>query len=144
MSGVNTILIVDDGPGDRRLLEEALREHAPGYPVYSTQNGEQALSYLESRADKTALIFLDLNMPGIDGREVLRSLKENKKTAHIPVIVLTTSEDPQDVTYCYRHYANSVLTKPMFLDDLSATIETVISYWLHTVKIPTFVKMENE
>lgn len=136
MSGVNTILIVDDGPGDRRLLEEALREHAPGFPVYSTQNGEQALSYLDSCKEKIALVFLDLNMPGIDGREVLVRMKGDASTAHIPVIVLSTSEDPEDVKFCYQNHANSVMTKPMFLDDLSTTIGTVVSYWLRTVKIP--------
>lgn len=134
--GANTILIVDDGPGDRRLLEESLREHAPDYSVYSTQNGEQALAYLESSANRVALVFLDLNMPGIDGRDVLAHIKQNSSLAHIPVIVLTTSEDPQDIKFCYQHHANSVMTKPMFLDDLSTTIGTVVSYWLRTVKIP--------
>lgn len=136
MPGANTILIVDDGPGDRRLLEEALREHAPDFSVYSTQNGEQALSYLDSSSQKIVLVFLDLNMPGIDGREVLEAMKKNPATVHIPVIVLTTSEDPGDVEYCYQHHANSVMTKPMFLDDLSDTIGTVVRYWLRTVKIP--------
>lgn len=136
MPGVNTILIVDDGPGDRRLLEESLREHAPDFSVYSTQNGEQALSYLESSAGRVALVFLDLNMPGIDGRDVLNHIKQNESMAHIPVVVLTTSEDPQDIKSCYQNYANSVMTKPMFLDDLSTTIGTVVAYWLRTAKIP--------
>jgi two-component system, chemotaxis family, response regulator Rcp1 len=130
-----SILIVDDGPGDRRLMEVALQEFAPQCQIEIAVDGEQALAYLDFCATKPALIFLDLNMPRIDGREVLRQIKSNPELKRIPVIIFTTSDDLGDILYCYENHANSVLTKPMSIDEFNLRIASVVDYWLNTVRL---------
>jgi CheY-like chemotaxis protein len=120
-------------------MEEALREHAPQCRVDIAIDGEEAIAYLRSGGMAPALIFLDLNMPRIDGREVLRTIKRDPHLSHIPVIIFTTSEDAGDIFNCYKNHANSVLTKPMSIDEFNATVATLVNYWLCTVRLPALL-----
>jgi CheY-like chemotaxis protein len=134
------ILIVDDGPGDRRLMQEALEEKAPACRVEVSADGNEALELVYNRPElRPDLIFLDLNMPRKDGREVLVELKSNPNYCEIPIVVVTTSDSSDDILFCYRNHANSVLTKPLDIDNFVKAIEEVVHYWIYSVQVPGFL-----
>lgn len=83
-----------------------------------------------------ALILLDLNLPGIDGRELLVMLKNDDRYKEIPVIILSTSNNPRDISYCFKNGANSYQVKPVGFEKYLVSIKSMISYWLGTAKIP--------
>jgi chemotaxis family two-component system response regulator Rcp1 len=120
--GLATILLVEDNPGDVRLMREALATNGMSGTLHVVEDGEQALSYLKGRepfknAPRPDIIFLDLNLPRRDGREVLAEIKANEALRRIPVIVLTTSESDSDIQRAYELYANCYVKKPADLDE---------------------------
>ena len=138
-----TILLVEDNPGDVRLMREALE--SDGSPLLKTlqvvEDGEQALLYLRRRspfhdAPRPQLIFLDLNLPRRDGREVLAEIKTSEDLRRIPVIVLTTSESDNDIRSAYELHANCYVKKPNDLDDFLSVIRACESFWLRIVRLP--------
>jgi len=137
------ILLVEDNPGDMRLMREALRSSEPHNKSLSVvDNGEDALAYLNqsgkyATASRPDLIFLDLNLPKKDGREVLAEIKRSQGLRRIPVIVLTTSEADRDVEDVYNLYANCYVKKPADLDDYLAVIRQCETFWLTTVRLPS-------
>jgi CheY-like chemotaxis protein len=133
------ILLVEDNPGDVRLMQEALRER--NGPLSIVRDGEEALAFLGRTgrfqdAPRPDLIFLDLNLPGKDGREVLATIKSNAVLRQIPVVVLTTSESDEDVQHCYDLHANCFLQKPADLDEFLELVRQTEAFWLRTVKLP--------
>ncbi|RZK91696.1 MAG: response regulator [Hymenobacter sp.] len=137
------ILVVEDNAEDFMALRRAFRKHAVPNPVVHCQNGEQALEYLQGRGRHPAwpaalpvLVLLDLNMPGLDGRDVLRALQFDAALHTIPVIMLTTSAQARDVTDCYRLGANSYLTKPLSYGELEEKIGSLTHYWLAVSELP--------
>jgi CheY-like chemotaxis protein len=125
-----TLLLVEDDPGHARLIERNLqRAHLP-YVITLLRDGQAALDYLlpvqEERSARhlpPCLVLLDLNLPGCSGMEVLARLKSNARTKHIPVIVLTTTDDPHEMEQCYALGCNAYFTKPVAYDQFVEVIQ---------------------
>ena len=130
------ILVVDDSSADVRLLREAVREQGIVADLHAVEDGEQALAHLATAA-RPDLVLLDLNLPRLDGREVLTAIKSDPDLCTIPVIVLSTSSSPGDVADCYARHANSYLVKPMHLEELSAVMRAIDTFWLRLARLPT-------
>ena len=135
------VLLVEDNPGDVRLMREALRNGSAGQKLDSVEDGEEALAYLRRLppfvdAPKPDLIFLDLNLPKKDGREVLHEIKQDENLRRIPVVVLTTSEAERDISRVYELYANCYVKKPTDLDEYMEVIRACENFWLHIVRLP--------
>lgn len=134
------VLLVEDNPGDIRLMREALREGAHK-KLDAVEDGEEALAYLRREvpyadAPKPDLIFLDLNLPKKDGREVLHEIKRDDQLKRIPVVILTTSEAERDVSRAYDLHANCYVKKPTDLDEYMSVIRACENFWLHIVRLP--------
>jgi len=135
------ILIVEDNPGDMRLTVEALKEEKVVNNLSVAQDGVVALEFLlregeYANAPRPDFILLDLNLPRMDGREVLAAIKSNEALQRIPVVVLTTSEAEQDILKAYNLKANGYVTKPLDLDRFMQAIITIENFWLTVVKLP--------
>lgn len=135
------ILLVEDNPGDVRLTQEALKEAKASNRMNVVADGEEALQYLrrEGRfadAIRPDLIFLDLNLPKKDGREVLAEIKSDPQLRSIPVVVLTTSNAELDILHAYDLHANCYITKPVDLDQFLRVVREIESFWLTLVALP--------
>ena len=138
------IMMVDDDPDDFFIVSEVLRENGFKNDFRLCEDGEELMDYLFRRGryadeDKNPLpgiILLDLNMPKIDGRQVLAEIKDNQELRHIPVIILTTSSDPLDIDLCYRTGANSYIEKPQSFEMLSTVLTLAIKHWTRTAELP--------
>ena len=132
------ILLVDDSPADVRLTLEALKEAKLTNKVHVVYTGEEAMDFLRRPgARRPDLILLDLNLPGMDGREVLEQIKTDPELMIIPVVVLTTSRAEEDVLRAYRLHTNCYITKPVDLDQFIRVVQTLEKFWLTIVKLPT-------
>ena len=139
-----TILMVDDDPDDRLLFKEACEEVRLRNPLEFLENGEQLLDYLKRRGnyadqkDKPypGIVLLDLNMPLKDGREALEEIKADPDLRHIPVIILTTSKDEDDILSSYGLGASSYIVKPISLDRLMRVVNSIGEYWVQIVEVP--------
>jgi CheY-like chemotaxis protein len=131
------ILLVEDNPGDVRLTREALRNANVPLALHVAKDGVEAMEFLGRTgafggAPRPSLILLDLNLPRLGGREVLRAIKEDASLTSIPVVILTTSESLADVLQSYRLRANCYVTKPV---DLAALSE-ILRFWLSHARLP--------
>ena len=136
------ILLIDDSPGDIRLTQEALKESTLPNKLHVVVDGDEALDFLHRRTPyqhvpKPDLILLDLNLPTLDGREVLVHLKQDACLKHIPVVVLTTSSAEEDIIKSYTLRANCYVTKPLDLDRFVKVIRSIEEFWFCIVKLPT-------
>lgn len=138
------ILLVEDNPGDVRLTQEVLKDGKYQYDLEIVTDGEEALEYLLKRGDKYAnaptpdIIFLDLNLPRKDGREVLGEIKSHEKIKHIPVVVLTTSEAGPDIMHSYQLHANCYITKPVDINRFNEVIRGIENFWFNIVTLPSY------
>ena len=132
---MTSILLVEDSAPDAMLIRQALREAGVHGDVEVVTDGEQALARLRG-GPPPDLMLLDLNLPRKDGREVLAEIKCDDDLCEIPVIVLTTSSAPHDVTFAYRHCANSYIRKPLGLDRLVETARAIGDFWFRTATLP--------
>lgn len=135
------ILMVEDNPGDARLTREALKESKICNVLHHVIDGVQAMEFLRKEgaykdAPTPDIIFLDLNLPRKDGRQVLEELKNIPRLKHIPVVVLTTSAAEQDIVKSYELHANCYITKPVDLDKFVEIIHGIENFWLSIVKLP--------
>lgn len=135
------ILLVEDNPGDVRLTIEALKEAKVINHLTVVKDGMEALAFLRrqgsySAAPRPHLIVLDLNLPRKDGREVLADIKADDNLKRIPVVVLTTSQDEQDVLKSYNLHANCYITKPVDLDQFVRVVRSIEDFWLGIVVLP--------
>lgn len=135
------ILLVEDNPGDVRLIREALRASPLRNALHVARDGDEAMAFLRregpwAQAPRPNLILLDLNLPRKDGREVLSEIKADPDLKRIPVLVLTTSTAAEDVRRSYDAHANCYLTKPVRLDDFRRVIKLVEEFWLTAVRLP--------
>jgi CheY-like chemotaxis protein len=138
-SPVVDILLVEDNRADVRLTVEAIREADSSVNLLTARNGEEALRRLQGQMGKAVspkLIVLDLNLPGIDGRHVLREIKGDPKLKHIPVVVLTTSDDPRDVINSYQDGANCFVSKPIDLEDFVSLVRCIEELFLRRAPSP--------
>lgn len=135
------ILLVEDNPGDVRLTKEALKEGKIKNNLFVAHDGVEALEYLNQEGEhahavRPDLILLDLNMPRMDGREVLEKIKNEPDLRRIPVVILTTSKSEEDIVKSYDLHANCYITKPVDLDQFINVVKTVEDFWLTVVKLP--------
>ncbi|MCP4676703.1 MAG: response regulator [Deltaproteobacteria bacterium] len=141
--GVN-ILVVEDSPEDFEAMKRAFHKAGLVNQINRVEDGDDALDYLYSRgefidperAPRPGLVLLDLNLPGTDGREVLAEMKSDSSLKKIPVIVLTTSNDPRDVDTCYSLGANSYIQKPVSMEGFIRAIALLKEYWFSINLLP--------
>ena len=141
------ILLIEDNPGDVRLTKEALKEGKVTNNLQVVKNGEEALDCLFQRGNfanckRPDIILLDLNLPKIDGREVLKIIKTDGKLKQIPVVVLTTSKAEEDILKSYNYHANCYITKPIDMNEFLNVIRMTEDFWLTIVKLPTRLEEE--
>lgn len=134
---------MEDNAEDFTALSRVFRKHALQNPVLRCEDGDQALDYLQGYGKAAgwpqtlpAIVLLDLNLPGTDGREVLKTLKKDPRLLAIPVIVFSTSSSAHDIEKCYQLGANSYLTKPIEYAAMEEKIRLTVQYWLETSELP--------
>lgn len=135
------ILLVEDNEGDIWLTLEALHQAKINNNVSVVRDGEEALSFLNKQGKHLSalapdLILLDINLPKIDGKEVLASIKNDDHLKQIPVVMLTTSSAEKDIMESYKSHANCYITKPVDLDQFIQVVHTIKNFWLTTVQLP--------
>ena len=139
-----TILMADDDADDREMAKEAVEESRLHNELRFVQDGEELLDYLRRRgkfedpssSPRPGLLLLDLNMPKMDGHEVLREMKRDPLLRHIPVVVLTTSKTEEDIFRSYDLGASSFITKPVTFAGLVDVVRALGRYWLEIVELP--------
>jgi CheY-like chemotaxis protein len=135
------ILLVEDNPADVALTEEALQESKLSNRLMVAEDGVEALAMLRRQGPhanlpKPDLILLDLNLPRMDGREVLAEIKKDDALRRIPVVILTTSKAEEDVFRTYDLHANCYITKPIDLQQFVKVVKTIDDFWLTIVRLP--------
>jgi two-component system, chemotaxis family, response regulator Rcp1 len=135
------VLLVEDSPGDVRLTQEAFREAQTPIHLHVATDGVEAMAFLRregthSQAPRPDLILLDLNLPRMDGRQVLALIKEDENLKTIPTVILTTSDAEVDIVKSYQLRANCYLSKPVQLDAFETLVRSISDFWLTKVKLP--------
>ena len=141
MSAENRILLVEDNPAERRLAMEAFRANFSRATVYAVEDGVEALSFLRGTGKYEGsplpnLIILDLNLPRMNGRDVIAALKDDAVLRQIPIVVLTSSHAGEDVRACYALHANCYITKPLDLDTFFNVVHDIEKLWLADAQLP--------
>ncbi len=138
ISGSVDIVLVEDSPHDAELMIRALTKHKLANNLLHLKDGEEALRHLFGKETSVPrIVFLDLKLPKVDGIEVLRKLKEDPRTRTIPVVVLTSSRENQDVAECYRLGVNSYIVKPVEFESFVKAIGELGLYWMVLNQPPT-------
>jgi CheY-like chemotaxis protein len=146
MIGINSavalqVLLIEDSPGDVRLTQEAFREANERIVLHVASDGVEAMAFLRQEdphrdAARPDLILLDLNLPRMDGREVLAHIKSDTGLMTIPIVILTTSDAEADVVKSYELHANCFLSKPLQLAAFDLLVKSINDFWLTTAKLP--------
>jgi two-component system, chemotaxis family, response regulator Rcp1 len=136
------ILIVEDNPADARLVREVMRDSKILNEIHWVGDGVEALQFLHREgkhagAPRPNLIFLDLNMPRMDGREVLRRVKGDSDFRRIPVVVMTSSQAEEDIARAYDQHANCYVRKPIDFQQFQSVVKTIENFWFVTVELPS-------
>lgn len=136
------ILLVEDNPADALLTTKHLQKAKIANRVHIAEDGEEALAFLrrEGRyvdAVRPDLILLDLNLPKLDGRELLAAVKSDASLRVIPVVVLTSSESEDDIARAYGFHANCYVVKPIDLEEFSKLVSAIDSFWFTVVRLPS-------
>jgi len=132
-----SILIADDDEDDKFLLKSAFEECKIEAPLTFVDNGQELIDFLHKAKKLPSIIILDLNMPKKDGREALKEVKQNPTFRSIPILILTTSNSPEDVRNCYFLGANCFITKPSTFEGLMKVIDQLNKFWFNIASIPT-------
>ena len=135
------ILLIEDNPGDVDLTREALEESKIKNNLNVAMDGQQALDFLYKKGEFSDsptpdLILLDLNLPNIDGREVLANIKKHKDLRRIPVVILTSSKADEDILQVYNLHANCYVQKPLDFKSFTEIVKQIESFWLGIVVLP--------
>jgi CheY-like chemotaxis protein len=135
------VLLVEDSPGDVRLTREAFRDAHASIRLHVAVDGVDAMEFLRhegahSGAPRPDLILLDLNLPRMDGREVLEQIKKDEGLKTIPTVILTTSSEEADILKSYQLQANCYLTKPVQFDAFETLVRSINDFWMTRVKLP--------
>ncbi|HSV52775.1 MAG TPA: response regulator [Burkholderiaceae bacterium] len=135
------VLLVEDNAGDVRLTREAFRDANMSIQFHVASDGVEAMAFLRregafSKVPRPDLILLDLNLPRMDGREVLTQIKEDEGLKSIPTVILTTSEAEVDIAKSYQLQANCYLSKPVQLEAFESLVKSINEFWLMTAKLP--------
>lgn len=135
------VLLVEDNLGDVRLTRETFKDANDAIQLHVVSDGVEAMAFLRHEgayldAPRPDLILLDLNLPRMDGREVLMHIKEDKLLKTIPTVILTTSEAEVDIVTSYQLQANSYLTKPVQLEAFESLVRSINDFWLVKARLP--------
>ena len=135
------ILLIEDNPADVRLTQENFKDSKILNHIHVVNDGAEAMAFLHREgkyfdAVRPELIFLDLNLPKKDGREVLKEIKTDDELKSIPVVILTISDDEEDILKSYNLHANCYITKPIGLEQFSKVVKSIENFWLSIVKLP--------
>ena len=135
------ILLVEDNPGDVRLTQEGLKEGKVTNNLHVATDGVEAMEFLRkeggfSNSPRPNLILLDLNLPKKNGKEVLEEIKSDPDLRRIPVVMLTTSRDEQDILKSYELHCNCYVTKPVGFDQFMEVVTSINEFWLTVVELP--------
>ena len=135
------VLLVEDSPGDVRLTQEAFRDAGKSIELRVAADGVEAMAFLRREgvhadAPRPDFILLDLNLPKMDGREVLAHIKEDEDLKTIPTVILTTSDAQADILTSYQLQANCYLSKPVQLEEFESLVKSINDFWLTKVKLP--------
>lgn len=139
-----TILVADDDPDDRMLIEDAFLESKLSNDLHFVKDGIELMEYLRregpyqdaDKAPRPGIVLLDLNMPRMDGREALAEIKADPNLKQIPIVVLTTSKAEEDILRTYDMGVNSFVTKPVTFEGLVDMVRVLTSYWIQIVELP--------
>ena len=139
-----TILLVDDDLGDCELTKRALKSAGPNVVLMHVSNGEEAMAYLLASVEEPAsadrphpdIVLLDINMPKLGGKGVMRELRANPKLRGLPVVALTTSNDSKDVQDMYDLGVNSYITKPSAMEQFKESLTSLLNFWFQTASLP--------
>lgn len=151
-SQTQPLLVVEDSDEDFAAFERVIRKLASFQRIYRCSDGDDALDFLRQAGDYTGInnsprpgmILLDLNLPGTDGREVLKEIKQDALLKMIPVVIFTTSDNPVDVAGCYQCGANGYVVKPIDLKKLTKTVQVIVDYWFEANTLPNPAGERNE
>ncbi len=136
-----TIFLIEDNQGDIRLIQEAFKSTGTPCEVAVARDGVEAMRRLREKGfgqvQQPDLILLDLNMPKKDGRELLAEIKADPDLKHIPVVVLTTSQNEEDIYDCYNLHVNCYITKSRTLAQLFTIVQGIEAFWLKTAALPS-------
>jgi chemotaxis family two-component system response regulator Rcp1 len=143
------ILLVEDSPSDAQLMIEVFKETTLPKNLSIVKDGVEALQFLRRQgfyqsSPRPSLILLDLNLPRLNGKELLSEIKNDPNLKTIPVIVLTTSTSPSDVLKSYQQYANCYITKPIGIEDLMRVVQSIETFWLQVATLPSDVLSATE
>ena len=137
-----TILLVEDDPGDQKLIKVSLKNQKIANELYIVGSGEEAMDFLYHRGNYSAetplpdLILLDLKMPGMGGKEFLRRIKQDEKMKKIQVVILTSSDSEKDILDSYNLQASGYVKKPVELEDFKRVMKEIEAYWFIICKLP--------
>jgi two-component system, chemotaxis family, response regulator Rcp1 len=139
------ILLVEDNSADVFLVREALKEGRVRNDIHVAADGVEAMEFLRRQGDfaeapRPDLILLDLNLPRKDGREVLAEIKSDPELQAIPVVILTTSKDEEDVAKSYQLHANSFITKPVRFEQFIKVMKGLEDFWFEIVRLPSKIR----
>ena len=138
------LLVIEDSDEDFEAFCRVMKKQNVVNPIFRCTDGDEALDFLyhtgaysdSQQYPLPALILLDLNLPGTDGRDILEQIKQDENLNYIPVVIFTTSSNPKDIEICYRYCVASYMLKPIDINKLVDTIESFINYWLDIVILP--------
>jgi CheY-like chemotaxis protein len=136
------VLLVEDDPGDVLMTKEAFHDYKLSNQLHVVTDGAEAMEFLRRQGEHTDaprpdLVLLDLNLPRMDGREVLQAIKSDPDLASIPVVILTTSEAEEDVLRSYSLHANAYVTKPVDFDRFIQVVRQIDEFFVTVVRLPT-------
>lgn len=139
------ILLVEDSMADQRLIARAVRKTEFKAELFIVNDGEEAMAFLQHQPPfediiqhpRPDIILLDINMPKMDGKQVLKAVRQDPKLHNLPIIMLTTSDNEKDVLESYQLGVNAYITKPSGLDSFISTIQTLELFWLKLVELPS-------
>jgi CheY-like chemotaxis protein len=137
----STILIIEDNPGDVFLMKKSFESVPVSHHLHIATDGEQALEYLYDSANggnskRPDLILLDLNLPKVDGREILYRIKQHEALKTIPVVMFSSSSSAKDIMSSYDLQANCYVVKPYEYEDYATIIKSIFQFWINTVRLP--------
>jgi chemotaxis family two-component system response regulator Rcp1 len=140
------ILLIDDSPADAKIFQEALLEASARASAYWVASGEEALEFITQQGrfegvGPVKLIVLDLNMPGMDGIEILRRMKMNPTISRLPVVLLSSSRSPEEVDLAYSLGANAYFSKPLSLENYIQKVKVMVQHWLDLAELPSPLTM---
>jgi CheY-like chemotaxis protein len=136
------VLLVEDDPGDVLMTKEAFEDYRLSNMLHVVTDGVEAMEFLRRQGEHTDaprpdLVLLDLNLPRMDGREVLQAIKSDPELASIPVVILTTSEAEEDVLRSYSLHANAYVTKPVDFERFIQVVRQIDEFFVTVVRLPT-------